>query len=481
MARRTAEIGALVIAVLTLVAVGVVAAIRPAVTTAGTAALPTAPPIHAGTDPLLKPVAAQPNPVWRIDAHTLFGPQANPKYLMTVAADTKMAVVEAQSDDPNTNGAIIAVDPQSGTALWAAPSSFQTNGCAISRDGKIGCVQYTDRSQEHAVLGIIDPANGKLLSSKPINSAGYADIQRAADGFLVPTSAYSPDDSHKTVTLNWFSSDGARSWTHQGAQDLDNPKLSEAGDVVALSDYDKGAQVYQVDSGQLVYDGTADLAQASNVSDSNSATIEVDTEAGGFAVSIDDSTGQHDRVRIFDRLGIERQVLDGWKLPFDPAGTESDVIAVQRHDDQNYSAGAYTVSQGRLLWQTGGLGFDGGDHLQLVGSKYLAYYESGTGNGQPWTVLDAATGAKRGQIPASIYMDYAGFDGSRIYFTGDTTADQPGPGAVSAFDPEHGGPPLWQYKVTQSADEVNVRIVGPWLFRYDASVTGSVAALSRMG
>ncbi len=471
----------MVIAVVALVAVGAVAAIRPTVSTAGTAALPAAPPIHAGTDPVLKSIAEQPNPLWRVDAHALFGPQTSPKYLMTVAADEKIAVVEAQSDDPNLNGAIMAVDPQTGKALWPAPSGFQTSKCAISRDGRIGCVQYTDRSEKHAVLGIIDPATGNLISSKPINSPGYAAIERAGDGFLIPTSAYSADISDKTITLNWFSSDGARSWTRQAATNLDNPELSEAGNVVVLASYNDGAQAFGLDSGQLLYDGAADLKRAEG-DGTHSATIQIIASAEGFAVSLADSSGQNDHVTMFDRLGIQRRVLDGWQLPFIPDATEGDVIPVYRAVDNDDIAGAYSLADGKLLWQQGGLDYDGGNNLKLVGSDYVMYYNrGGLGDSQDWTVLDAHTGQKVGSLQASIYMDYSGFDGSRIYLTGDMAASEPGPGAISAYDPKHGSAPVWRYKVSQSADDVNVRVVQPWMFRYDASVNGSVAALSRLG
>jgi hypothetical protein len=483
MSRRTTAIGALVIAVLALVAVGAVAAVRPTTTTAGSAQLPSAPAMHPGADPLLKPVAEQPDPVWRADAHALFGPDVNPKYLMTVAADEKMAVVEAQTSDPNLNGAIMAVDPKSGKPLWQAHSTFQTHGCAISRDGRIGCIQYTDRSQKSAVLGIIDPANGHLLSTKPITSPGYADVQRAGDGFLVPTSAYSSDVSDKTITLNWYSSDGARSWTRTAATNLDDPRLSEAGNVIVLSKYDEGAQAFGLDSGQLLYDGVAELKQARGSDDSVSTTMQIIAEAEGFAVSLDDSSGKHDQVRMFDRLGIQRRVLDGWKLPFSPDATEGDVIPVHRAvDSRDYFAGAYSLSEKKIRWQQGGLEYDSGDKLRLVGSKYLMYDEHTLGgDGQTWTVLDATTGRKVGTLAGSIYMDYSGFDGSRIYFTGDMSAGEPGPGAISAYDPAHGETPVWRYKVSQSADDVNVRVVQPWMFRYDASVNGSVAAISRLG
>ncbi len=80
----------------------------------------------------------------------------------------------------------------------------------------------------------------------------------------------------------------------------------------------------------------------------------------------------------------------------------------------------------------------------------------------------------------STHQRYKAFDGTRLIFEGDEEQDEPGPRALVAYDPQS-GEQAWRLKETRDADDVDVQIVGPYLFVLETRSGRSLPTMTRMG
>ncbi|MFW0784361.1 PQQ-binding-like beta-propeller repeat protein [Gordonia sp. CPCC 206044] len=472
--------GAFLAALLVLIAVMVVVVVSVPRSVDGLARAPESPAVHPGEDPAIEPIATEPTSRWKVDAKALFGAAASPKYLMVKAASDDLVVVSGLPAG-QTPSPVAAISPDDGHPLWEHPSTFAAKQCALSRDGALACVRNGDSGTDSTLVAFLDADTGEVRTTKTVTTPGYANIVRAGDGFLVYTENFS-GGLQKTTALTWFDSAAARTWTRTPPPELEYPELSEAGNVVAIADHRSGARVYALDSGVELYDSTRDFRAASATTSYGPPTVSVAPNAAGFAVSYSTIGGKSagDRLLLFDRLGIRRNQIDGFRLTLRPDGTEGERIPVEREDEKSSAdfAGVFSMTQGRVLWEQPS---DYTHDVSLVSGKLLSMRSSAADReGYQWKLFDGATGEPRATVAASIYMDLEAFDGDRVVFEGDMRAGEPGPGAYTAFDAAS-GQQVWRVKTRQSADDVNLRIVGPYFFRYDAQVGRSVASITRLG
>lgn len=472
---------ALLAVLIALLGVGVVAVSPWGIiqTTAGRAVLGPPTGVHPGKNVLLDPLPTGPATRWRVDAPALFGPQDNTATLGALAATPDVIIAGgmqvAESAGWRTahgDNRIMAVGPDDGHSLWADPSEFIAYSCAFSRDARLACVN--NDGGPACTIAFLDPQSGRILSTQETTVPGdLADpavvtIRRAGDGFLVVSQRIRVEGDQQSGVF-WFSSDGTRGWTHTPPPGIGWVKLSEAGNVVTVSDYDRGVQIYALDTGELLYDATDDLRKAGGPT-----SIYVVPNAAGFAIS----TGlrDHSQLALFDSHGVRRKVMTGWWLPHLAEGTEGDRIVLLGEDNYRDVLGLLSASTNRVLWQSTvppvyqGPVLVGNDHVAVA-----AHAEAG----HRWTVYDATSGETHGSFDTSIYMEMRGFDGQRLVFRGQQAQGQRGPADYTAFDAASGAR-VWRLSTEISADKVTFEDVGPFVFRYEFRSADAAASLSRL-
>lgn len=466
----------LLVAIIGLIA-GVLVVVKPSRVISGAAVVGPAPPVRPGKNALLDPLPVLPTAQWRVDARQLFGPQDSSRFVIVVAAARDIGIAKSLSAQYGP-GPIAAFSPEDGRQLWSAPSDFVAKACAFSRDGRLACIHDETRT-----VGFLDPKSGRVLTTRRITASGYVDLSSAGDGFLVESSSY-PEHGDKKVTLTWLSSDGSRQWSNALPPKIDNVQLSVAGNVVTAADYQTGVQVFELDTGRLLYDASDDLRSAGPP---GSSTISVVPTAAGFAVSIqlDATHGGGRHLTVYDPSGVRRNAVDGWKLWLLPKGTEGDLIVVMSEQDHQSTVGVLNAATNQILWQQD-CGWS--DDAELVGDEHVAVRASGAGSGDAeyygYTLYEASSGNLYGKFNASLYQTIRGFDGQRLIFEGDDNGDDPGPDGFTAVDAATGAR-TWRIKNSdqtpgEDAFPVNFNTAGPFFFRYDARIGDSVAAITRL-
>lgn len=460
-----------VVASMLLVATGALVAlavIRPGQVISGTAVLA---PIVPGESTVLEPLPNEPTEQWRVDAAHLFGTQADVRYLLAVAATEDTIVAAGQP--PNFALATLSALSPDGQTLWDRPSDFRGHECAFSSTEALACIAY-DKNDDTAVrsIGFLDPATGEVLRTESITAPGWPDIQRAGDGFLISSSSY-PDsggEESAQTTLTWFSSDGDRTWTHTPPPGVDSVELSETGGVIAVTKYDVGAQVLDLTSGELLYDAADDLAALGD-----GGSVWIVPHAAGFVVGLTTPTGEDgNRAVFYNSTGSDVDEWPGWTTVFLAPATEGDRVALSNNDDNNLAV--VSVGDRETLWEQDEV--DMFDDIEFIADAYVAVVTDPITDPR-WSVYDAVSGKSVSDFGVTIHQRYRGFDGERLIFEGDPNGNDPGPGSLTAFDVETGSTD-WRLKITQSEDEVNLRVVGPFLFRYDAQLGTAPAAISRL-
>ena len=468
--------------VVSALVMALIAAVAVPVQLNGTSSRITLKQVEAGESITLTSMPAQPDNRWENDATTLFGQSRSVKYLMIRTADADMAIVAGLSSDQGP-APIMAVDPTDGKPLWDAPSPVLATWCAISRDKKLACLRNDSNSASSTQVAFIDPADGSELRTVTVTAPGSAKIQRAGNGFVVWTRKYDSDGNKSQASIAWVSSDGAKQWNRQPRIGQDDLTLSEAGNVVAVREDTKSASVYQMDTGALLYDSTDDKFAFTEESDKKSRFGSVDVymsavpHAGGFAVSY--RSIYQSVIKFYDSNGIHIKDIDDIQLPSYADGTESAAVVFQREGkSSDYTTGVIRTTDHSVLWEDSA-GFTYSTDVETVAGTFVV--ESDYENDEKkWQVYKLADGARLATFTTSIYQKIVGSDGERIVFDGDRTSDEPGPGAITAYDSVT-GKEVWRVKSTESADDVNLRMVGPYLFWYNASTGTRQASLIRYG
>lgn len=480
--RGTGTTTGLAILVLGTLALATVLTVTLAVprTVEGSGTVLGAPTGEHGEDPIIRALPTQPEPLWETSEELALGSPQPATYVIPLAADDRMVIAGASSDLTSAGG-VVALDQTNGRALWRNPSMFLASDCALSRDRRLACVaSASDRQTEVAFL---EAATGAVSATATVRS-GRSQIVRAADGFLVTSVLYDSVSYRATTTLTAFESDGRQRWTQVLPEQIGDPALSEAGDVIVVGDSEAGVRVLSLPTGDVLYDSAADdelrgpggAADDDDAQGSANTWIRVAATGTGFAVS--HTVYPRRSLRLFDRQGIEHGLLADLELPNGrPTATEGALLPVQGENKSDRPiAGAVSTVNGKLLWSVEG---NIVDDVSLLAGRYVGV-QALADVGYRWTFIEAASGVAGATIPMSTHQRYKAFDGTRLIFEGDGEQDEPGPRALVAYDPQS-GEQAWRLKETRDADDVDVQIVGPYLFVLETRSGRSSPTMTRMG
>ena len=117
--------------------------------------------------------------------------------------------------------------------------------------------------------------------------------------------------------------------------------------------------------------------------------------------------------------------------------------------------------------------------LELLDDQYAAiesddYAQGRTGT---WTVFDAQTGEQRGQATIGYGQRYLGFDGTRLLFDGEPTANnRPNIPILSAYDAETGNQ---TWRIPAPTDTAQWQVTGPYLLLIDYTADFISRSLTR--
>lgn len=471
-----------VLGVISAVVLALIATVAVPVSLNGTASRITVKPVEAGQATKLRSLPAQPQRRWEVDADALFGKTRSIKYMMVRAADEDMAVVAGVPEDQGP-APIMAVDTEGGAPLWKEPSLVPVQWCAISRDKKLACLRNGQTATSSSQVAFLDPATGKELRTITIDAPGTAKMSRAGDGFVVWTSEYDEISKSSQATIAWMSSDGSKQWTRKPRVEEDDVTLSEAGNVLAVRDNQDSVSMYQLDTGAVLYDSAGDQKVFKEEADKRSRIGEVNVyvsaipHAGGFAVSF--RSIYSSVVKFYDNNGIHLQDVKDIQLPSYADGTEGTAVVFQREDrGSNYTSGVISATTFSVVWEASS-DFTYSTDIEMVAGTFVV--ESDYDDDQKkWQIYRLSDGTKLGSLTTSIYQKIVGSDGERIVYEGDRTSEEPGPGALTGYDSATGRE-VWRVKSTESADNVNVRFVGPNLYWYNARTTKRHASVIQYG
>ena len=470
-----------VFGVISAVVLALIATVAVPVQVNGTASRITVKPGEAGEATTLRPMPSQPERRWEVDADSVFGTRSI-KYMMVRAADDEMAIVAGVPEDEGP-APIMAVDAEDGKPLWKEPSLVPEQWCAISRDKKLACLRNGRSSTSSSQVAFLDPATGKELRTITIDAAGTAKMSRAGDGFVVWTSKYDEKGTTNQATIAWMSSDGSRQWTRKPSAGEDDITMSEAGNVLAVRDSQKSVTMYQLDTGAVLYDSAGDKEAFNAEANKKSRIGDVDVyvsaipHAGGFAVSF--RSIYTSVVKFYDNNGIHQQDVKDIQLPGYADGSEGTAVVFQREDrGSNYTTGVISSTDYSIVWE-GSSDFAYSTDVETVAGTFVVESDYDD-NQKKWQIYRMSDGTKLGSVTTSIYQDIVGSDGERIVFEGDRSSDEPGPGAMTGYDSAT-GQEVWRVKSTESADDVNVRFVGPNLYWYNARTDKRQASLIQYG
>ncbi|MBR7192835.1 MULTISPECIES: hypothetical protein [unclassified Gordonia (in: high G+C Gram-positive bacteria)] len=417
--------------------------------------------------PDVDPLATTPTPRWSADMSDIAGLRTpDTTRVPTVLAADRQIVVGGPTSASVTE--LMAFDAADGRQLWPETSAFRAETCALSRDGRLACLRRGS-APTTVDLGFIAVGTGAVTATKSFEIAdGPQDptLASAGNGFLVTSRRFVETEAVYAATLNWFSSDGSHSWVQRPPVGLSDPELSESGNVVAVSDYKRGARVYALDTGTVLYDSAQDLEPHGGPG--GSAIIQVAVARPGFAVSILTSART---TTVYDDSGTLRGTIDGVVLPFAPSGSEGDLIPVTGTDVDNRQAiGAASLETLEVVALTAFAGSLLG--TELLGGQYVAGSETTGSNSEEWVVLDLDKPQSATTMAAGNNRLLA-FDGVRAVF-----ADR--------FGSNYGVPQMVAYELSSGREvwtlgnpdgEREYRFVGPYLFQVITGVAGESGSL----
>jgi len=416
---------------------------------------------------LMEPLPSQPTARWRSDTHQLFGAQSNPWYLGVLAAHTDLLVVSAV-EQRTFKGPIVGVDPADGTLRWSAPPDLRVNHCALNRSGRLACLDYDsyDQNGYHRIV-FLDPATGQVQSTTDVAAPGWPEIQAAGAGFLITSSSY-PHEGERDLTLTWYAEDGSRSWTHTPPPNVDHVDLSESSELVSVQDDKRGAQVLDMATGAVRYDAAEDQRAAGK-----DVSLGIVVNAAGFAVSFRGYGDDANRTVFYNRTGHRTGEMSGWTtLYLDPA-TEDTRLALA--NEKEHDLAFVSLADRTILWRKHDYQYDAFSKARAF-PPYLLICEDFC-DGTPQMVAQADTGAEVGRFTTTVHQDVRSFDGERFIVSGEPEGYSGTEPAVSAID-AHTCTQVWRVKYYENPDDMNVKVIPPFLFRLDAYRPGSPAALS---
>lgn len=436
-------------------------------------------PDQTSAAPILEPMPAAPTARWTVDAASLFGNEFRDAGVLVLAADDDMVIVTAIWRGMSKPGAVLALDPDTGRPLWITPRIGWEDRCALSGDGQLACTRLVRVDGAVATrVSFIDPRTGAEETTALIRTAGAATaITGVDDGFLVETNdtenvAIPEELSHsgphkieyrleviddppdRQMTITKFDSQGHQVWSIQPPINHDQAVVSDAGNLFAVSDTTRGDfTIYRLDTGKPVFsrfDGEGPPPDAEAV-----------LHPSGFVTSRSDP-GDY-RVEFFDSNGVKTGKLAGWRVvpgQFQLITTvDGDEIAVS----SGSAVGVASTHDRVVRWDT-----DMSKHsLKLLDDRYGAiesddYTQGRTGT---WTVFDAQTGDQQGRSSIGYGQRYLGFDGTRMLFDGEPTADhRPNIPILSAYDVETGGQ---SWRLPAPTNTAQWQITGPYLLLID--------------
>ncbi len=449
--------------------------------------------------PTLEPLPTLPEVRWKVDAASSFGREFRDAYVRVIAADDTAVIVTA-TPRLGKQGALLAVDPNTGRPLWNAPRMGWDSECAISHDGRLACTrQVLDEGAVATRVSFIDPGTGKDETTATIRADGWSTIKRAGDGFLVETDGTEniavfeeiseseaqrlelriervtdPPDRQKSVTK--FDSRGHQSWSIAPPLNHGESVVSEAGNLFAVQDSSHGGfVVYRLDTGKSVFTAPRRTADGSGPT-----TYSVVLHPSGFVTSSGSSSADH-RVEFFDADGTRTGDLPGWRV----TTGELDRVMTIDGDDIPLSSGSVvgvgSIADHTVRWDTD----KSRSTLELLDGRYaVAPSDRNYGIGVPqenqtWTVFDTRTGDQRGESIVESRQDLFGFDGTRMLFMGDANSDQWSDlDSLTAYDVETGGE---AWRLSAPTDNAFWQVTGPYLLLSENgtdAVPGSIARYS---
>lgn len=429
--------------------------------------------------PILEPMPAAPTARWTVDAASLFGSEFRDAGLSAVAANDDVVIVRAIRREIGRPGALLALDPDTGRPLWDTPRIGWDDGCALSGDGQLACTRRVRVDGAVATrVSFIDPRTGAEETTARIPTDGsVTTLTGVGDGFLVETndvenivipeelSHSAPekieyrlevvdDPPDRQMTITKFDSQGHHGWSAQPPINQERPVVSDAGNLFAVNDTTRGGfTIYRLDTGKAVFShansGGGVLPDA------------VVLHPSGFVTSRSDP-GDY-RLEFFDSHGEKTSELGGWRVV---PGEFERVTAVDGDEIAVSSGSAVGVASTReraVRWETG----MSKHSLELLDDRYVAiesddYAQGFTGT---WTVFDAQTGDQQGQSTIGYGQRYLGFDGTRMLFDGEPTANnRPNIPMLSAYDVETGGQ---SWRLPAPTKTAQWQVTGPYLLLID--------------
>ncbi|MDL9937343.1 PQQ-binding-like beta-propeller repeat protein [Gordonia sp. ABSL1-1] len=461
-----------VVVAMVVLAVAVVVATTTTVVVDGSAGAVEGPPPRVGTptkDVAMDPIAGPIRDKWKVDAVGLFGTGTDISYarIKVLAAKPGMVAVALTGSTES----VAAVNPDTGANLWTAPAPVKSvEDCVFSRDGRLGCL--TSAYGASPQLTIIDDA-GRVVTAKALpKSEGSGKLHAGGDGFLVTTASGSGRGG--PVTLNWFASDGARTWSvpTAGKGTVSEPLISQSGNIVLVVG-DHGVSAYSLDHGMLLYDAAPELRRMRDTTVGEAAAIRISAVAHGAGFAIGFSTNSSERILFFNSTGHRVGELKDYSMP--SVETEGDRIPVARSVSySNRGVGVVLGSTGKIKWEQASDGSSYGD-LEIFGSQYLVSKDYDNGR-YTWTVFDLESGTRTGVIGAGTYQEPVGTDGGRLIYEGRRTEADPYPGGLAAYDVRTGREAWW---LPVPGYEVDATVVGPYLFRAE-NPSGKPATVARI-
>lgn len=428
--------------------------------------------------PILEPMPTAPQVRWTAHAASLFGNEFRDAGMYVLAADDDVVIVKATQTAIGKPRALQALDPDTGRPLWDTPRIGWDEWCALSGDKQLACTRLVRVDGAVATrVSFLNPQTGAEKTTALIRTAGSATaLTGVDDGFLVETNDMEnvvipeelpPSDPQKVeyrlevidnppdrqMTITKFDSQGHQIWSIQPPINHDRAAVSDAGNLFAVTDTTRGDfTIYRLDTGKPVFSRTDSEGQPPD------ATV---LHPSGFVTSRSEP-GDY-RIEFFDSNGARTGELAGWRvIPGDferVTAVDGDELAVS----SGSAVGVASIRDRAMRWDTG----ISKHSLDLLDDRYVAiesddYAQGRTGT---WTVFDAQTGAQRGAATIGYGQRYLGFDGTRLLFDGEPTANhRPNVPILSAYDAETGRQSWW---LPAPTDTAQWQAIAPYVFLID--------------
>lgn len=428
--------------------------------------------------PILEPMPTAPEARWTVNAASVFGNEFRDAGVYILAADHDAVIVKATQTAIGKPSALQALDPDTGRPLWGTPRIGWDDWCALSGAGQLACTRRVRADGSVANrMSFINPRTGAEEATALIRTAGSVTaLTGVEDGFLVETNdiesvvipeEFSDSDPEveyrleviddppdRQMTITKFDSQCHQAWSIQPPINHDRAVVSDAGNLFAVSDTTRGDfTVYQLDTGKRVFSRFD--------SESGTPPDAAVLHPSGFVTSRSDPGDN--RIEFFDADGARTGELAGWRVvpgDFQQITTvDDDELAVS----SGSAVGIASIRDRAMRWDTG----MSKHSLELLDDRYVAIESDNYAQGRTgtWTVLDAQTGEQQGQATIGYGQRYLGFDGTRLLFDGEPTANhRPNLPILSAYDAKTG---KQSWRLPAPTDTAQWQVTGPYLLLID--------------